>query len=41
MKSFSCFFSVSALTILGISDLEVFALEKERESRNKNFVAAV
>jgi hypothetical protein len=41
MKSFSCFFSVSTLTILGISNLEVFALEKKRESRNKNFVAAV
>jgi hypothetical protein len=27
MKSFSCFFSVSMLTILDISDLEVFALE--------------
>jgi hypothetical protein len=28
MKSFSCFFSViSTLTILGISNLEVFALE--------------
>jgi hypothetical protein len=42
MKSFSCFFSVSTLTILGISNLEVFALEKkQRESRNKNFIAAV
>ena len=27
MKSFACFFSVSTLTILGISNLEVFALE--------------
>jgi hypothetical protein len=43
MKSF--FLSLvflRTLTILGISNLEVFALEyKERESRNKNFVAAV
>jgi hypothetical protein len=28
MKSFSCFFSVSTLTILGISKLEVFAWNK-------------
>jgi hypothetical protein len=29
MKSFSCFFSVSTLTILGIScNLEVFALQQ-------------
>jgi hypothetical protein len=27
MKSFSCFFSISTLTIFDISDLEVFALE--------------
>jgi hypothetical protein len=38
MKSFSCFFSISTLTNLGISNLEVFALEWERESRNKNLL---
>jgi hypothetical protein len=28
MKSFSCFFSVSTFTILGISNLDVFAWNK-------------